>query len=251
MRIITRSNQAYGAFNNGQIIENKPVGFPQDKGFVRPFGSLFYWARAEAVIDSTIGLHPHQGFEIMSFVLEGRIRHFDTKLNHWKPLEAGDVQVIRAGNGISHSEHLEKGAKIFQIWLDPDLGRTLQQEASYDDYTGSAFEEEVLGDLRLLHYAGQHGRMKLDTPGVDIRRLHLASGTHAWAGESGIVRALYVIGGSGTFNGSTVERDDFIIAEPEESLEIAAHPAGLDVFALSIPARPAYSTYAERMRIPG
>jgi redox-sensitive bicupin YhaK (pirin superfamily) len=251
MRIITRSNQAYGAFNNGQIIENKPIGFPQDKGFVRPFGSLFYWARAEAVIDSTIGLHPHQGFEIMSFVLEGRIRHFDTKLNHWKPLEAGDVQIIRSGNGISHSEHLEKGAKIFQIWLDPDLSRTLQQEVTYDDYAGSAFEEEILGELRLIHYAGQHGRMVLDTPGVDIRRIRLAAGTHAWAGESGVVRALYAIDGSGTFNGSTVERDDFIIAEPGESIEMMPHRDGLDVFAISMPFRPAYSTYAERMRISG
>jgi hypothetical protein len=201
------------------------------------------------VIDSTIGLHPHQGFEIMSFVLEGRIRHFDTKLNHWKPLEAGDVQVIRAGNGISHSEHLEKGAKIFQIWLDPDLSRTLQQEASYDDYSGSAFSEELIGDHRLVRYAGQDGRMKLDTPGVDIRRLHLASETYAWAGESDVVRALYVVGGSGTFNGSTVERDDFIIAEPGESLDMLPHRDGLDVFAVSMPARPAYSTYAERMRM--
>ncbi|MBL0007526.1 MAG: hypothetical protein IPP25_10210 [Saprospiraceae bacterium] len=70
MRIIPISQQASGAFNNGKIIENKPIGFPQD-GFVRPYSSL-YWALAEGLLDSTIGLHPHQGFEIMSFCPEGK-----------------------------------------------------------------------------------------------------------------------------------------------------------------------------------
>jgi hypothetical protein len=54
MRIISKSQQAVGAFNHGQIIENKPIGFPQDGGFVRPYSTLFYWARAEALVDSTI-----------------------------------------------------------------------------------------------------------------------------------------------------------------------------------------------------
>ena len=50
MRIIPIASQGRGSFNNGQILENKPIGFPQDGGFVRPVSSLFYWARAEALI---------------------------------------------------------------------------------------------------------------------------------------------------------------------------------------------------------
>jgi redox-sensitive bicupin YhaK (pirin superfamily) len=42
-------------------------------------------------------------------------------------LDEGDVQIIRAGNGIEHSEQLEKGAVIFQIWTDPNLDKTLSQ----------------------------------------------------------------------------------------------------------------------------
>ena len=80
IEIIPKDQQASGQFNGGQIIENKPIGFPQDGGNVRPYSNLFYWAYAEAVEESTIGLHPHQGFEIMSFVLKGAIRHYDTKL---------------------------------------------------------------------------------------------------------------------------------------------------------------------------
>ena len=66
-------------FNNGEIIENKPIGFPQDGGKLKPYSNLFYWAHAWTNNKkSTIGLHPHQGFEICSFVLSGKINHFDT-----------------------------------------------------------------------------------------------------------------------------------------------------------------------------
>ncbi|HUR31468.1 MAG TPA: pirin family protein [Saprospiraceae bacterium] len=248
MRIISKSQQARGAFNGGQIIENKPIGFPQDKGFVRPISSLFYWARAEAVIDSTIGLHPHEGFEIMSFVLDGKIRHFDSKMNGWKPLESGDVQIIRAGNGISHAEHLEKGGVIFQIWVDPDLSKTLSKDASYDDYKGSDFTTEKLNGATVTYYAGDKGIMKLDTPDVDIRRIVVGPEWHQWEGEENDIRTLYIVKGSGIINGQSVEQDDFIIADSGEELSLLAHEL-MDVFAFSVPAKPSYSTYAERYAV--
>lgn len=246
MRIISKSQQAYGAFNNGQIIENKPIGFPQDKGFVRPYSSLFYWARAEALIDSTIGLHPHQGFEIMSFVLEGKIRHFDSKMNGWKPLEAGDVQIIRAGKGISHAEHIEKDGVIFQIWVDPDLSRTLEQEATYDDYKANAFETEMEGGALITHYAGKNGLMKLDAPDVDIRKIEVGNEIFSWKGDKHEIKSLYVISGSGLINSKTVEQDDFIILEAGEDVVIQSHDQNITVFVFSVPEKLSYKTYAER-----
>ena len=59
-------------------------------------------------------MHPHQGFEICSFILKGNINHFDTKQNKWIPLSKGDVQIIRSGNGISHVEEIDKNSEIFQ-----------------------------------------------------------------------------------------------------------------------------------------
>lgn len=246
MRIVSKSQQAVGAFNNGQIIENKPIGFPQDGGFVRPYSSLFYWARAEALVDSTIGLHPHQGFEIMSFVLEGNIRHFDTKMNAWKPLEAGDAQIIRAGNGISHAEHIEKGGVIFQIWVDPDLSVTLGKDATYDDYKGGQFATEKKDGTSIEYYAGDKGIMQLDTPGVDIRRIQVADKPFTWPGQENQVRSLYIIKGSGTVNGKSVEQDDYVILDQGESIEFTSHDNGMDVFAFSTPQDPGYPTYARR-----
>ena len=111
------SVQASGNFNFGEILEKKPIGFPQDGGLLKPFSNLFYWAHAWTTGKrSTIGLHPHQGFEICTFVLKGSINHYDTQLNKWIRLEEGDVQIIRSGSGISHSEKKLKKSEILDIF---------------------------------------------------------------------------------------------------------------------------------------
>lgn len=245
VRVISKSQQGRGAFNGGQIIENKPIGFPRDGGFVRPFGNLFYWARAEAVVDSTIGLHPHKGFEIMTFVLDGRIRHFDTAYNTWKPLEAGDVQIIRAGSGIEHAEHLEKGAVIFQIWTDPDLSKTLQKDASYNDYRADAFHVETGESGTVTTYVGHGSPLTLDTDPIGIWRAVL-SGNQEHRVADHQVSAIYIIEGNGTVGGETVRKDDFVIVEGENDLVIKAHDT-LDCFVINTASQVGYKTYAQRM----
>lgn len=245
IRIIKKHMQAQGAFNNGQIIENKPIGFPQDGGHVRPFSTLFYWARAEALVDSTIGLHPHQGFEIMSFVLEGRIRHFDTKNNAWKPLQAGDVQIIRAGSGIEHAEHIEKGGVIFQIWTDPDLSKTLDKPASYDDYPAAAFP--VLRDNGHEHMTliGEGSPLTLDTSPLRVMR-HKLDQDYEILPEKDSVTAMYIISGTGTIDGESFEQDDFIILEDDVPYTISGD-GPVDVFRIMVPREPGYKTYANRL----
>ena len=53
-----------------------------------------------------------------------------TRAEQWIPLSKGDVQIIRAGNGISHAEELDKNSEIFQIWFDPNLENSLKNSAS-------------------------------------------------------------------------------------------------------------------------
>lgn len=243
LRIIPKHIQAQGAFNRGQIIENKPIGFPQDGGHVRPFGNLFYWARAEALVDSTIGLHPHQGFEILSFVLDGRIRHFDTKNKVWKPLEKGDVQIIRAGSGIEHAEHVEKDGVIFQIWFDPNLQETLDQPASYDDYPASSFPVITEnGNQRIIHI-GEGSPLTLHTQPLRITREKVDGEWIITPGENTIT-SLYIIDGSGTIADQSFGKDDFIIIEDES--EIVMETDGeVDVFRIDVPKKTVYPTYAE------
>lgn len=65
--------------------------------------------------------HSHANMEIITYVREGAITHEDNLGNKGRT-EAGDVQVMSAGTGITHSEYnLEPGiTRIFQIWIIPD-----------------------------------------------------------------------------------------------------------------------------------
>ena len=57
IQITSKEEQASGAFAGGTILENKPIGFPQDGGQQKPFSNLFYWANAWSDKGGLIGEH--------------------------------------------------------------------------------------------------------------------------------------------------------------------------------------------------
>lgn len=247
IQIIPKERQARGAFNGGEIVENKPIGFPREGGVIRPYSNLFYWAYAEANVDSTIGLHPHEGFEIMSFVLKGSIRHFDTKLREWRPLKAGDAQIIRAGNGVSHAEFIAKDGAIFQIWFDPNLSKTLNQPASYDDYTSESLPITQDGDVKVKTYIGDGAPIMLDTPELEILRFDFEKANYRRAISPEKIHSLYVIRGNFKINGEAVKPDDFVILKDTDELLVESGEAG-DIFMVSSPVNLDYPTYAQMMQ---
>lgn len=66
--------------------------------------------------------HPHRDMEIFSYVLEGRLEHKDSMGNR-RTLEPGQVQLMSAGRGVTHSEYnpsANKATRFLQIWIQPD-----------------------------------------------------------------------------------------------------------------------------------
>ena len=64
--------------------------------------------------------HPHRGFETVTYMLAGRMRHRDNK-GHAGVLGPGGVQWMTAGRGIIHSEMPEQQNGLmsgFQLWLN-------------------------------------------------------------------------------------------------------------------------------------
>jgi quercetin 2,3-dioxygenase len=68
--------------------------------------------------------HPHRGFETVTYMLEGKFEHKDSRGNSGK-LGPGDVQWMTAGAGVVHSEmpeneFLHNGGKLhaFQLWVN-------------------------------------------------------------------------------------------------------------------------------------
>ena len=80
--------------------------------------------------------HPHRGFETITYMLEGRMRHED-HLGNVGLLESGGVQWMTAGRGVIHSEmpQQEQGVmRGFQFWLNLPSRRKLDPPA-YRDFT--------------------------------------------------------------------------------------------------------------------
>src|SRR5579885_2114717 len=64
--------------------------------------------------------HPHRGFETVTYMLAGRMRHRDNKGNEGL-LTSGSVQWMTAGRGIVHSEmpeQTEGRMAGFQLWIN-------------------------------------------------------------------------------------------------------------------------------------
>ena len=64
--------------------------------------------------------HPHRGFETVTYMLDGRMRHKDNH-GHEGVLEPGAVQWMTAGRGIVHSEMPEQREgrmRGFQLWMN-------------------------------------------------------------------------------------------------------------------------------------
>lgn len=68
------------------------------------------------------GTHPHDNMEIISIPLYGDLEHKDS-MGHTEVIHAGEVQVMSAGTGITHSEYNpneDKPVNLFQIWVFPE-----------------------------------------------------------------------------------------------------------------------------------
>lgn len=141
--VYTPSMQGTGSFDGGKITEQKPIGFPGEKSVVKRVGPLFYWAWAFAPKEGYIPPHPHQGFEIMTYVVEGKAEHGDS-LGTRSNVGPGGAQVMQTGSGVSHEERfIGPSMEGFQIWFEPNISEALKRPPTYNQ-----FEHEAFPDVR-------------------------------------------------------------------------------------------------------
>jgi len=67
------------------------------------------------------GKHPHDNMEIITIVLDGTLEHKDS-MGHAQQIVPGEVQVMSAGTGVTHSEYNpdpKKKVNLLQTWIFP------------------------------------------------------------------------------------------------------------------------------------
>jgi len=85
------------------------------------WGALRVWNDDAIAPKQGFPPHPHRDMEIITYVREGAITHQDSLGNRGRT-EAGDVQVMSAGSGITHAEYNleDETTRLFQIWIMPN-----------------------------------------------------------------------------------------------------------------------------------
>jgi len=209
IQIIKKSEQFNNSIFDGRFHANKPVF--NGKASVKPYSSLFYWSNGYVEDDCEFGLHPHQGFEIMSFLFDGKISHYDTQTRIWTDLEAGGFQIIQSNRGVQHQERISAGSRAFQIWFDPHFQEALTKPPTYTDYQAQDFPRRLEHGIPTITYIGDGSVASTLTPNLTIKRLFFDTQMQVSLPlKADFSYTFYVLKGDGMVNNAQIATDDAI-----------------------------------------
>jgi len=181
--------------------------------------------------------HPHRGFETVTYMLDGRLRHLDSH-GGGGVITAGATQWMTAGSGVVHSEmptqDLLDGGGLFhgfqlwvnlpsrQKWLDPRY-----QDLEANDL-GLVASDDAGGVLRLIagSLGGVRGPGDTQTP-ITYAHATLAPGARlrtAWRPDFNAL--VYVVSGSGSIGTERrpIHEGQIAVLGPGEAIELRADP---------------------------
>lgn len=178
------------------------------------------------------GTHGHRDMEIITYILEGALKHADS-MNNGSIIKPGDVQRMTAGTGVRHSEQNasnQERVHLLQIWILPNA------ENLTPGYEQKAFsEEERTGQLRLIaSNDGRDGSVQLNQDvslfasilpeGGEVSR-EMDAARYAW---------IQVARGAVEVNGERADQGDGVVVVAESNLKIRAQePAEVLLFDLA------------------
>lgn len=179
--------------------------------------------------------HPHRGFETVTYMLDGRMRHRDNQGNSGL-LGPGSIQWMTAGRGIVHSEMPEQEEGLmrgFQLWVNLPASDKMT-DPRYQDIAASDIPEVTIDDgVRVRVLSGQFNDVTGPVAGVAVQPLYLDIELQAAASVSpempeNHTAFLYVFEGSlvvGEAN-KTVQKHELAVLGPGNEVPLTASGEG-------------------------
>lgn len=170
--------------------------------------------------------HPHTGLATCSWLFSGRIDHLDSAGN-WATVRPGEVAMMNAGRGISHSEYSTADTEVLhgvQLWyafpeehrfVEPSLDTHRPEPVRGDGWEATVFLGELLGYRSPVKtYIPLTGAELRIEPGAAVDIAVPADHEHA----------LLHLEGAVSLNGSEVPADHLAVVDPgAEVLRVQAH----------------------------
>ena len=110
-------NHNYGWINAHYHFNFADYFHPEKMGY----SPLLVWNDDQIKPGTGFPMHSHKNMEIITYVRKGAITHEDS-LGNKGITRAGEIQIMSAGTGITHSEYNSEKSEtlLFQIWIQPN-----------------------------------------------------------------------------------------------------------------------------------
>jgi len=142
MNTVTHRADTRGKVNHGWLNSNHTFSFANYHNPERMNFGVLRVLNDDVVQEGMgFGTHPHDNMEIISIPLQGDLEHKDS-IGNITLIKEGDVQIMSAGTGVTHSEYnknKDKEVKFLQIWVFPKTKNTTPR---YDQISIKNIEKE-------------------------------------------------------------------------------------------------------------
>jgi redox-sensitive bicupin YhaK (pirin superfamily) len=168
--------------------------------------------------------HPHRGFEAITYMFEGGMQHADN-LGNRGTVHGGGAQRFTAGRGIVHSEMPAGHAAGIQLWINLP-GRLKGIDPDYQQVEKNEIPETIIDGGTVRTIVGEGGPILLKTS-VEYLDVSLDAGASLERPVSDGLRGfIYVVEGSISVNGETVDAGAAAYVDGEPSLAISSTEGG-------------------------
>jgi redox-sensitive bicupin YhaK (pirin superfamily) len=173
------------------------------------------------------GAHAHRDMEILSYVLDGKLKHKDS-MGNVQLMGPNEIQKMSAGAGVIHSEFNgseDASAHFLQIWIEPAKTGT---PPTYEQYQ---FEpEEKRGRWKMLaSNRPEPGAVSIQQDAQVFLTELAPKGAIAKALAENRAAWVHVVSGEVTVNGTALGSGDAAAVTGEAEVQLAAGSEGVEV----------------------
>ena len=165
--------------------------------------------------------HPHDNMEIITIPLTGTLQHWDN-MGHGELIRAGEIQVMSAGTGLTHSEFNASRTEpvtLLQIWVLP---KTLDVKPRYDQKAFDTSKRRGAFQL-VVSPDGQDGSLAINQEAwFSLAELEADQNIDYQIRHKGNGAYLFVIEGEVRHENDTLARRDALGLTEEKSIRIEA-----------------------------
>jgi len=180
------------------------------------------------------GTHPHDNMEIISIPLEGDLEHKDS-MGNTQIIKHGDIQVMSAGTGITHSEYnknKDSEVKFLQIWVFPNKKNVTPR---YDQITLNVNDRHNKFQQILSPNTDDEGVWIHQDAWFFLGKFDKDKQTNYSIKQKNNGAYFFIINGEASINGQLLNKRDGFGIWNSDKIEITSHSDNTEILVMDVP----------------